>query len=330
MDNELQLVFGLITDIQYAECEDGMTWDKKRVRYYENSLNLVAKAFDYWKDIELKTNQKLKFIIQLGDLLDLKAKQSNLGSIESMNRVLSKLNEYKVDLLHIWGNHEFYNFNRSDLVELPLNTARYLNQNIETNANYYSYELTDNLTMICLDFYDLAVIGYENDPTNDLYLKCLNLLKQYNKNENLNKDEGLLPGYLHYLAFNGGIGSIQLNWLKEQLSKCKQTNKRAIVCGHVPLDINASNSNNKALNSDEILDLLWSFDTTVVAYLCGHFHPGGYYKESRNSHSIHHITFESIVETVPESKSFSTVKIYKNRISIEQINNDINVIEIDI
>lgn len=306
MENDIKAAFGLITDIQYADHENGISWDQLRVRYYRDSLNLTTNAINYWKNYETQTNKKLKFIIQLGDIIDTKAKLSQIGSLESMHRVLNKLRELRqdIELLHIWGNHEFYNFLRSNLVNLPLNTARYLKQNMHTNANYYTHDVTDNLTMICLDFYEFSVIGYENDTSNDYYQRCLSLLKTYNKNQNLNDEKNVPHKHLRYLAFNGGLFANQLDWLKIELEKCQNQNKKAIVCGHVPININASNEMNLAFNCEEISEILWSHEKTVIAYFSGHFHPGGYYKETRDNHSIHHITFKAIVETLPESNSF--------------------------
>ena len=252
--NELKAVFGLITDIQYADCENGESWDKIRTRFYRNSLNLIDNAIAYWKDYESK-NQKLSFVIQLGDIIDAKAKRTTLGSVESMERVLNKFNQLNApDLLHIWGNHEMYNFLRSELNKSPLNTSSQLRQATD-NANYYVYDVCDTLVLICLDFYEFSVIGYENDKENSFYTECLDLLRKYNKNENLNNEKDLPAEFGHYLAFNGGLYGKQLDWLKTQLGKCKfegiyfisfvwflflihfkkNEGKKAIVCGHVPI-----------------------------------------------------------------------------------------------
>lgn len=131
--------FGMITDIQYADVEDGTSFDKKQ-RYYRNSLNLVREAVKNWRAYSQKHGLEIKFIIQLGDLIDgkCKAKSDSERAMNLLIEELSKLFEDKDDkknadvprLLHIWGNHEFYNFKRQYLLNSPLNTARQLNQNI--------------------------------------------------------------------------------------------------------------------------------------------------------------------------------------------------------
>ena len=56
-------IFGVITDIQYANVDDGISYDGKRVRYYRNSLNLVHEAVNNWQAIELKYEKKLKLFL---------------------------------------------------------------------------------------------------------------------------------------------------------------------------------------------------------------------------------------------------------------------------
>jgi hypothetical protein len=67
---------------------------------------LVKEAVKDWR-----TNHNLKFLIQLGDLIDGKSKPIN-DSARAVNIVLSELkNSFQEsttkEILHIWGNHEF-------------------------------------------------------------------------------------------------------------------------------------------------------------------------------------------------------------------------------
>ena len=319
MEDELIAVFGLITDIQYARCENGISYDKKRIRYYENSVNLVRNAVQAWKKEEKELNTRFKFIIQLGDIIDGKAKQNN-ESIESMNLVLNELkklfsddeiNKQNLKLLHIWGNHEMYNFKRKELINLELNTAKILQPDYIDDANYYTYDVTDNLRLICLDLYQFSMLGY--DKNENIYQECYNFLRQFNPNENLNCEEGLKEEHAKYLEFNGGLHKNQLKWLQHELQKCKDLQKKSIVCGHNPIHLGASNQLNLAYNCDEILSILKSFNGTVVAYFAGHFHPGNYFLDEND---IHHITFQAIVETKPDSNSFTTVKVFKQHVLV--------------
>ena len=140
-----------------------------------------------------KNNHDLKFLIQLGDLIDGKSKSIN-DSARALDVVLTELKssfrEADADkILHIWGNHEFYNFLRHEMIHLPLNTAKILSQNLDANANYYTYDVTPKLRLICLDFYKFAVLGYEE--TDEVYQRAYELLNKHNKNEDKNSYNGL-------------------------------------------------------------------------------------------------------------------------------------------
>jgi manganese-dependent ADP-ribose/CDP-alcohol diphosphatase len=108
----------------------------------------------------------------------------------------------------------------------------------------------------------------------------------------------------------------QINWLEEQLNTCKQLNKKAIVCGHQPLHPQACDNMCLAWNYRQILELLWSFERTVIGYFSGHDHKGGYF---RDKHNIHHVTFSAILETPPNSNAYATVKVYENKVSVEGV-----------
>lgn len=133
--------FAILTDVQYADVDDAMSFDKK-MRYYRNSVNLVREAVETWrKESSNDDDLSFKFLIQLGDLIDGKCVPMG-DSTRAMNLIIDELkalyrdceppaDDSSVDrrVLHVWGNHEFYNFTRKQLVNTPLNTARDLNQN---------------------------------------------------------------------------------------------------------------------------------------------------------------------------------------------------------
>ena len=317
------ITFGVLTDIQYADVEDGTSYDKKRIRYYRNSLNLVKEAIKNWKKYEQDSKQNLKFVIQLGDLIDGKCKSVN-ESLPSMQRVLTELNsifENKlVDelglprLLHIFGNHEMYNFLRSDLVNLELNTARFLKQNLNTNANYYTYNVNEKLKLICLDFYEFSVIGYEE--SSEEYKQAFDFLTKHNKNKDLNSTEGLRGHAQRFSKFNGALSQNQMSWFENELRNCNENKIKAIVCGHLPVHAKASDPTCLAWNSKEVLEVLWRYNRTVIAYFAGHDHQGGYFRDKQN---IHHITFSAILETPSNSNAYATVKVYENKVSVEGV-----------
>ncbi len=200
--------FGILTDVQYADTDDVETIYGSH-RYYRNSLNQVKKAVDSWQTYERETNTKLSFVLQLGDLIDGKAKSN---PEEAVKQVLDELNKQfpvlendSEKILHIWGNHEMYNFKRKNLAKTSLFTRRILKQteNLTEAANYYTYDINPDLVLICLDYYELSVIGH--DPDNQHYIKAMNILKSVNKNSNLNDCSDLPEELIHMVAYNGGL-----------------------------------------------------------------------------------------------------------------------------
>jgi len=324
------ITFGILTDVQYANIPDEKRLGK--TRYYRQSLDKIKNAVKSWQNYEKDNNQKISFILQLGDLIDGKSKDD---SYNAMNTVLNELNQYfsaeelansdkTPKILHSWGNHEMYNFKRTDLIKTPLYTRRDLNQAVpNVNANYYTFNITDDLVLINLDFYELSVIGYE--PDNEYYLEALKFIESQNKNKNLNDGTDLPDDRLHHVAYNGGLHKIQIEWLRKQLELCKTNKKKAIICGHMPINSKASHQRNMPFNYEEIQELIWSFENTCVAYFAGHYHGGGV---TRDEHNILHITFPGIIEIPPGQNSFATLEVFKNKIRIEMVTDKVHIHEI--
>ena len=157
VEEEPLCIFGVLADSQYADIDNCLVYG--RTRYYRESLQLVQNAINDWKILEAKTNTKLKFILQLGDIIEgfRSHKEKREDHIKTVLNELTKLNS---PIYHCWGNHEVYGLNKDFLIQSELNTSRILNQNF--NSNYYYVDVTDKLRLICLDLYEISL--YERDP----------------------------------------------------------------------------------------------------------------------------------------------------------------------
>ena len=70
---------------------------------------MVGAASQRWR------KEKVKFVAQLGDIVDSKAKRNNSSSTDCQ-KVLEQLQQSSAEyLVNIIGNHELYNFKRRDL-----------------------------------------------------------------------------------------------------------------------------------------------------------------------------------------------------------------------
>ena len=103
-----------------------------------------------------------------------------------------------------------------------------------------------------------------------------------------------------------------MNWLREQLDSCQRSRSKAIVCGHIPLHPKSASSSSVAWNNEEVMEVFHSFKGVVVAYMAGHYHPGGYCYHNR----IHYITLSAVLECNPKSQSYSMIHVYQDKLSI--------------
>lgn len=83
--------FGVVADVQYADNEDRLAWyDPTKTRYYRNSLAQVDKAFHNWNQ---QQNDKIGFVLQLGDIIDginAQSKENHDSSLDAIKRTLNQ------------------------------------------------------------------------------------------------------------------------------------------------------------------------------------------------------------------------------------------------
>ncbi|XP_071968836.1 manganese-dependent ADP-ribose/CDP-alcohol diphosphatase isoform X2 [Engystomops pustulosus] len=305
--------FGVIADIQYADIDDGYNYTKTRMRYYRNSLSLLKGAMNEWAS-EPHTPQ---FILQLGDIIDgfnVKYKTSE----SSLKKVLAEIEKLNTPVHHIWGNHEFYNFTRKQLMESRLNSSRcqetstkFTEDDGDLLDSTYAYHFSPcpNFRLLLIDSYDFSVIG--RDPSTDKHLKSSKLLKQKNPNEDKNSPKDLAE--TRFVQFNGGISTAQLNWINEVLEASDKNLEKVMVAGHLPIHPGSTDFVCLTWNYEKVLALLQAHPS-VVAYFAGHDHDGGYFLDECG---IHHLTFNGVIETPPESQAFGTMYIYRDKMVLK-------------
>ncbi|XP_075701876.1 manganese-dependent ADP-ribose/CDP-alcohol diphosphatase-like [Rhinoderma darwinii] len=297
--------FGVIADIQYADKPDGLSgW--KTLRYYSQSCLHLQDAIKEWNAEDIMPN----FVLQLGDIIDGFNKRAGTSEA-SLETVLTKVQKAKMPFHHIWGNHEFYNFSRDYLRESKLNTTWLEDKRPEEldpshggtsgSKDYYAYHFSPHIKFrfIVVDTYDLSVLG--RGETSDGYQKSLAFLdsSQYNFKGR--------TGF-HMVEFNGGMGKEQLAWLNDVLTYSDRNGEKVIIAGHIPIHPKAKCSLCLAWNYDEILRTIRSHPS-VVCYFAGHDHSGGYHLDS---HGIHHLTLEGVIESPPGTNAFGTVFVHKD------------------
>ncbi|XP_075435728.1 manganese-dependent ADP-ribose/CDP-alcohol diphosphatase isoform X4 [Ascaphus truei] len=309
-DVQPYFTFGVIADVQFADRADGLSgW--LTMRYYRQSRVHLRSAIKEWNgESTLPT-----FILQLGDIID-GANRKLRTSNESLQVVLKEMEDMKAPFHHIWGNHEFYNFDRDYLTKSKLNTKWMEDERLDgakpfcagntDPLEYYAYHFSpfSNFRIVVVDAYDLSVIGRESSSHKGQ--ESAQFLDSRFQNKSGDSRDYSEP---HLQEFNGGFSRDQLSWLNGVLTFSDEHNEKVVVAGHVPVHPEAKRSNCLAWNYKEMLDLIQSH-SCVVCYIAGHDHSGGY---CRDAHGIHHVTMEGVIESPPGTNAFATVYMYKDR-----------------
>ncbi|XP_030063844.1 manganese-dependent ADP-ribose/CDP-alcohol diphosphatase isoform X2 [Microcaecilia unicolor] len=311
--SELYFSFGVIADIQYADTDDRLNAWGTSMRYYRHSLCLLQSAIEEWnKEIPCPS-----FVLQLGDIID-SSNSVHKASKIVLKCVLKQIEKMNVPFHHVWGNHELCNFGRNFLTNSALNTKHLEDKTVEVSASatvschedvnpqhFYAYHFSPftNFRFVMIDTYDLNVV--EKDVSSTRYEETKEFLRmRANRSPYRWQDDEA-----HLLMFNGGFGKDQLDWLDRLLTFSDENKEKVVVFGHVPIHPESKKRACLAWNYRDALAILQAHKC-VVCYLAGHDHDGGY---CLDSHGIHHVTLEGLVESPPGSHAFGTVHVYKDR-----------------
>jgi len=180
--------FGVIADIQYADIDDGHNYTRTRRRFYRSGLQLLRNAQTRWSEAAVKP----EFILQLGDLID-GFNKGHGASDRALDTVLREFGSSGVEVHHVWGNHELYNFSRSALLRSELNSALHAKRRVDgvpAGGETYAYHFSPvpGFTFVVLDAYDVSLLG--RDESSEQYSEALSLIRQHNHNQDLNCPPG--------------------------------------------------------------------------------------------------------------------------------------------
>lgn len=214
--------FGLIADVQHADIPDGYNFSKTKKRYYRNSLTLLQQAVGVWK------RDKADCAFQLGDLVDGFSRQGQNGCQGALQSTLDILDKFDAPVYHMWGNHELYNFNRTELLNSKLFSATSNGCSGVSGRAFYTVLPVPQFRIIVLDCYEISLLGTEeNSPEHNKAWEYLS----NNPNEDKNNPEGLVDDDMRFVKFNGAVSPTQLNWLESTLSNSVRNKENVIIMG---------------------------------------------------------------------------------------------------
>lgn len=218
------ITFGIIADVQYADCDDGTDYSFTRQRFYRNSLSLLNNAINDWK----RSADPVAFVLQLGDLIDGKNKiGGEAGSKKALQTALQPLDSLHIPLCHVLGNHELYNLNRSFYLSSLLNSSLLLS--FSSDRFYYTFLPHPKLRIVALDTYEVSLLGYGDRPDDENFQLAQTWLHDNNKNKDVNDVSGLQGLERRWAGYNGGVSEKQLNWLSEVLMKAQAKEENVII-----------------------------------------------------------------------------------------------------
>jgi manganese-dependent ADP-ribose/CDP-alcohol diphosphatase len=312
---------GIIADIQFADIPDGHSYSGQP-RYYRHSLEVARYAFEQFQE------SKVGLVVNLGDIIDGKAQAMHehggekLGDEHdpghySLDLVLDALSVYTHGpILHSYGNHCLYNLDRQTLNERLGIPFQVENDGEAEWVGYYSHRIEmlgngksslSSMRLIFLDAYDVAMMQ-RCPETSRKHQEAVEILKQNNPynfaDGNINSPEGLDGLQRRFVAFNGALGTRQLEWLRKELEHSRRANEKVIIMSHNPIHPDSSSPICLIWNFDEVLGILRDFSDVVVASFSGHAHKGGYVRDLESG--IHFRVFEAVLESQPE-KTFAVI-----------------------
>ncbi|XP_030531422.1 manganese-dependent ADP-ribose/CDP-alcohol diphosphatase isoform X1 [Rhodamnia argentea] len=287
--------FGIISDIQYADIPDGLSF-LGVPRYYRHSIAVLQRAVKQWNH-----HRNLKFAVNLGDIVDGFCPKEH--SLDSVSRVVNEFEKFNGLVRHMIGNHCLYNMPRSKL--LPLLKIPSID-----GCAYYDFSPTSGYRFVVLDGYDISAIGWPEDHPKTQ--QALKFLQDKNPNSDKNSPDGLVGTERRFLMFNGAVGEEQLRWLDSVLCDATNLKQKVVVCCHLPLDPGASTEESLLWNFDEVMGVIHKYNCVKVC-LAGHDHKDGH---SIDSHGVHHKVFEAALECPPGTDAFGYIDVYDDRLSL--------------
>ena len=271
-----QLIFGVMTDCQYADADDtsGIVAGSKH-HFNDNRFRLAPHKLQ--EAVATFNSHELDFVIHLGDFVD-----RHLSDVDVVSKITDAL---KAPLIHVLGNHDFMGSEgRASEVVAKFGLEK----------SYYS-QTVKGYRLIVLDTNELGVIKYE-EGTHEWQQGRQKI------------DELKAADARQAYDWNGGLGELQLDWLRNELQNAGQQNQKAILFSHHP--VFPPNPLN-ALDDKEVLTVIDQYADVVVAYVNGHNHVGAYGERNGKPY----ITVPGMLQG--ETNSFGIVTVNDSHILID-------------
>jgi manganese-dependent ADP-ribose/CDP-alcohol diphosphatase len=314
---------GLIADIQYAPIPDGYSY-AGTPRYYRHSLDTARTAFTHFQQ------ERLPLVINLGDIVDGKCQQIEENGGDpipvgadpghyALDDVLEALSVYQHGpVIHAYGNHCLYNLDRPTLqskLGIP-----FVREPCGELVGYHSHSY-EGFRFLVLDSYDVAKMK-RCESSSLKYRKAVEILREKNPNYdkgNENSPSGLKHLDKRFVAFNGAVGPLQLEWIRRELADVRACHEKAIILSHQPILPGSTSPTCLMWNYHDVLDILRDFKDVVTASFSGHAHRGGYLRDEVSG--IHFRVVEAALENPNPHKTYAMIDVHEDRLTVRGFGN---------
>jgi len=304
------LKFGILADIQYAPIDDGYSFSGTP-RYYRHSLSTAGVAASHFQ------SENVDFAINIGDTIDGKCAET---ASKALGEVCDKLLEYKGEWYGVIGNHELYNFGRerwggsiSDVGDKQgINCEVKEEEGSGELVGYYSFDRGD-FRFVVLDCYDITSL--DRPVSTSAKGREAKIILDINPNDDKNSPVGLKDDERRYVAFNGAIGTIQMDWIRKTLEDSQRNSLNVIIISHVPFyPPVAPNATTLCWNYSDVLSLLGEFDCVKVC-CSGHTHKSTHERDPESG--IQHFVFAAALESPPPIHTYAMITLSKECIEVQ-------------
>ena len=225
--------------------------------------------------LAILNDHDLEFLIHAGDLID--------RDYTSFDSSLNNFKRAKAQVHFVVGNHEF-----SVADSLKSKVRKRLNN----PEGYYAFVLK-GFQFVLLDAMDVSVHSSRSGTRQ--HKQALAIQAKL-------RQEGANNAY----DWNGAIGDRQIKWLRKKLRSGERKGYKTVLFSHLPL---LPENGLQLWNNGQLLSLLDRYPS-VVAFISGHHHEGGYVKRGH----IHHLTLKGLVEA--STVACAVARVFTDRIDI--------------
>jgi manganese-dependent ADP-ribose/CDP-alcohol diphosphatase len=227
--------------------------------------------------VEDLNGQPLAFTIHLGDLIDAHA--------ACLHQILPIYERLSMPHYHVLGNHDF---------EVEANQKASIPEKLGLTSRYYDFGRA-GIRFVVLDGGDLSL--YAHPEGSERHRRAAARLAELEAADAPNAQ-----------AWNGEVGPEQLEWLKTTLADARAAGEKVVVFCHFPVYPPGTHN---LWNDTEVVEVLEA-GGSVVAYISGHDHAGGYALNK----GIHYLTVHGMVET-EDSSAYAVVHVDGERLEVD-------------